>query len=457
MGRSTFSKLFGSLLGRPATAVGLQTEGQSTVYGLQTTVYGLQSTAVDGRQNAVDQESDGRQWTVDSNLAPVTVPARINHWNPSASSSILKGLRPDGLRAFGNFRSGIRRNRVVGKAILSFVLIITIGINYLTFVGRYEIVWGANKLAVGGISLPLPSVAPSPSSHSRSEKNLHSGSGGLDDGVSLASVGGPGDAPIIDPGVEQQINIIDQEYSTTSTSDTPATDELGVVCWNNNAASCDITTGQYTGATVYFEAVIKNSGGFTTTATLYAANGGAAVSGSAVTTTSGTYKRVRSGSLSLTNDADYTVKVKASSGTASIIAARIIVIQSTVSTFADTQTHIEVGNKETTTSTTMVSLTNPKYFQYDNSKYDGTKTAYFEATLLAGASTSSTTDTPNASGNCNEVDYASGTQTWANDGNAFQADNTYTTAQGLDGGAVSTSEYMKCNTYGFALPANASV
>ena len=256
---------------------------------------------------------------------------------------------------------------MVGRAILSFVLVVTIGINFMTFVGRYEIVWGANKLAVGGITLPLPSVVPSTApGHSRNLGSFNSGSGG-GSGVSLASAqpfdSAQGQGP--DPGIEQQINIIDQEYSTTSATDAPTDDSLGLVCWNNNANSCGITTGQYTGATVYFEAVIKNSGGGTTTASVYAGGGGAQVSGSVISTTAATYTRVRSGPVSLTNGTDYTVRINASSGTAYVIAARLIVVQSTTGTFADTQTQIEIGNNETSTSTSTTNLlANPKYFLY---------------------------------------------------------------------------------------------
>ncbi|MBU3957361.1 glycosyltransferase, partial [Patescibacteria group bacterium] len=50
------------------------------------------------------------------------------------------------------------------------------------------------------------------------------------------------------PKIEQQINIIDQEYSTASNSYEPTDNSLGIVRW---------TAGSYTGATVYFEAVFR--------------------------------------------------------------------------------------------------------------------------------------------------------------------------------------------------------
>jgi hypothetical protein len=139
------------------------------------------------------------------------------------------------------------------------------------------------------------------------------------------------------PTIEQQINIIDQTYTTLSTSDSPADNSLGLVNWDGT---------KYTGATVYFEAVIKNDGTNTTTATLYS-SGGSSVSGSAVTTTSSSYTRVRSSSISLSNGTDYTVSLKTSSGgSASMIAARLIVVQTSASMITDTQGQVEVGNHD---------------------------------------------------------------------------------------------------------------
>jgi len=176
------------------------------------------------------------------------------------------------------------------------------------------------------------------------------------------------------PKLEQQINIIDQIFSTTSASDTPTDNSLGLVHW---------TSASYTDATVYFEAVILNTQtGALTTATLYDNVGaGSAVAGAVVNTTSAGYTRVRSGAISLTNNTSYTVRIKASGFTARIKAARLIVIQSGATKLTDTETQIEIGNNETSTATSDTQLTDKKIYRYDSSKFTPTPTAYFEATL----------------------------------------------------------------------------
>jgi hypothetical protein len=103
---------------------------------------------------------------------------------------------------------------------------------------------------------------------------------------------------------------------------------------------------------------------------------------------------VRSGSLSLSAD-DFTIRFKldATSGTAYVKVARLVINQAEVGNggIPNTQTHVEVGHSESTTATGATELTSPKYYVYDDSKFSGTKNAYFEATLKT--SNSSTTDT----------------------------------------------------------------
>lgn len=173
--------------------------------------------------------------------------------------------------------------------------------------------------------------------------------------------------------LEQQINISNGEFSTSSTSDSPTDNSLGLIHFDSS---------DYTGDTVYFEAVIKcdscSGGNNRVTADLY--NDAGSSQGS-VYTSNDTYTRVRSSSLSLSAD-DYTVRFKrdATSGTAYIKAARLIIDQSNAS-LTDTQAQIELGNYENTTSTGAVSLSAPKYYLYNSSKYTGTINAYFEATI----------------------------------------------------------------------------
>jgi CSLREA domain-containing protein len=60
---------------------------------------------------------------------------------------------------------------------------------------------------------------------------------------------------------------------------------------------------------------------------------------------------------------------------------------------------------------------------------------------------------PTASTDCVQVDHAAGTAAWTLPGNAYRTDNTYATAS-VDG---TTSEYLYCRNFGFALPAGATI
>lgn len=170
---------------------------------------------------------------------------------------------------------------------------------------------------------------------------------------------------------EQQLNIIDQIYTTTSTTDAPDDNSLGLVT---------IDATKLILATFYFDAVIKNANASTTTtATLYD-NVGNAVSGGTATTTSTTYVRSRSSAVALSGT--YTVRLKTSnaSNAATMIAARIIAIQSSTA-LQKSETPIELGNNETISSTSYGELSNPKYYYYDSAKYPDLSTATLEASV----------------------------------------------------------------------------
>ena len=180
---------------------------------------------------------------------------------------------------------------------------------------------------------------------------------------------------------EQQINISNGEFSTTNTTDSPTDNSLGLISFDS---------AQYDGDVVYFEALMKcvtcSGGNSRVSASLYNDSGSSAAT---VTTTSGSYTLVRSGSIAPAAD-DYTVRFKldATSGTAFIKAARLIIVQTNTTGITDTQTHIEVGHYENTTATSATEITAPKYYVYDDSKFSGTKNAYFEATIkTTGSST----------------------------------------------------------------------
>ncbi len=188
--------------------------------------------------------------------------------------------------------------------------------------------------------------------------------------------------PITD--VEQQINIIDQEYTTTGTTDAPTDNSLGLVLWDGS---------KYNSETVYFEALIKCttcSGGNTAAqATLYS-SAGAAVTGATASTTNSSYTLIRSSAITgnLSDSTKYTIRLKvdATSGTAAVKAARLIVVQSdATSGITNTVNQIELGNAQVIASTSYGELTDPKYYYYDSTQFAGTQTAYFESTLKGDA------------------------------------------------------------------------
>ncbi len=179
--------------------------------------------------------------------------------------------------------------------------------------------------------------------------------------------------------LEQQINILDGEYTTQNGTDSPTDNSFGLVYFDS---------ADYTGDLVYFEAVIRCSscsgGNSQVTASLYTDDGSEITT---INTSSSTYTRIRSTNLSLSAD-EYTVRFKrdATSGDAYIKAARLVVIQNSAS-ITDTQTQIEMGYAESKTTSTPTSLLAPKYYTYDDSKFSGTKNAYLEATIRLDGNT----------------------------------------------------------------------
>jgi hypothetical protein len=119
---------------------------------------------------------------------------------------------------------------------------------------------------------------------------------------------------------------------------------------------------------------------------------GAAVPDGIITTRSSSYSRLRTPAISPTTATAYGVRLASTDSlnlTADVRAARMIVSQS--GALSATQTQVEVGNYETTTSTSYTPLTNKKIYRYDANKFTPTPTAYFEATIsnsTAGQTTS---------------------------------------------------------------------
>jgi hypothetical protein len=177
------------------------------------------------------------------------------------------------------------------------------------------------------------------------------------------------------PAIEQQIEIINQSHNTTGATYSPTDNSLGLIEWDSS---------KYTGATPYFEAIIRTNdatAGRSARAALYDSAGNV-VSGSEVTTLSTTFVRLRSNALTLA-DGQYTVRISNENASyiAYIQAARLIIQQTDTTKITDTQTHIDVGNNQTATSDSYLPLTDKKIYYYDADVFTPAPTAYFEATL----------------------------------------------------------------------------
>jgi hypothetical protein len=189
--------------------------------------------------------------------------------------------------------------------------------------------------------------------------------------------------------IEQQINLVNcpgsgtiaQACNTTSSTDVPTNGALGIVRWDSNQFGGDIM--------VYFEAVLSNGTG-TTTATLYDYTTGTAITASAVAPDTAGLQRLRSGNIAgnLTSGNNLTVRFKSSSGTGTLQAARLVVIQTFNSGhFTSTQTSVDIGNNTTTTSSSFVDVPAFKIWKYEAGKYDGDLKFYLEGTLWTNGNT----------------------------------------------------------------------
>lgn len=207
-------------------------------------------------------------------------------------------------------------------------------------------------------------------------------------------------------GLEQYISITNQEYSATESAK-PEDNSLGLIYWDQDA---------YNDETVYFEAILRcdscSGGNNQALATLYT-DGGNPVSGASVTTSESEYTLVRTNSAITSNLIDntaYTVRLSrdATAGTAYLIAARLVIIQSSESKLTHTQTQIEIGSAGSTTNTNYALISNPKIFYFDSTNYAPAPTAYFEATLKISASDQTATAALSTSSTCaSTVDGAS--------------------------------------------------
>ncbi len=177
-------------------------------------------------------------------------------------------------------------------------------------------------------------------------------------------------------GIEKQIGpLVGADSSGAQTSYADLGNGTVYIHWDST---------QYTGATVYFEALLESSNGsYTASAALYT-SGGVQVAGSPVSTTSTSYTIQRSGPITLTNGTDYKVMAQISnaSGTWSVRAARLIVVQNWTN-LSNIETYVPFVGYTTSAATSATTIPNQPSYYYDSSHIDGTVTAYFESTLWA--------------------------------------------------------------------------
>lgn len=173
--------------------------------------------------------------------------------------------------------------------------------------------------------------------------------------------------------LQQQINIINGEFLSTSTTDSPTNNSLGLVHYD---------ASNYSSPSVFFEVVARcvdcTGGNEEVSVSLYSSSGSLVTT---LTTDSSSNIRLRSGSLGLATG-DYTIRFHrdATSGTAYVKAARLVINQTT-SPITQTQTQIELGHHENRDSTSPVTLNSPKYYLYNHNNFSGDVDAYFEASF----------------------------------------------------------------------------
>lgn len=170
--------------------------------------------------------------------------------------------------------------------------------------------------------------------------------------------------------------ISDHNVTTTSGSDVTPSDTAKVA----------FDPAQYTGATVYFEAVFKVSAG-TGTVSLYN-SGGSQISGSPVTSTSSSVSIVRSAAITLSNDT-YEMKFSVTGGnTLTYYSSRIVVVQ-TAGAIVASETQIPLNAFGYSTSNTAyedLSTIYWGYFLYTAANWDNA-TFFLDATLKTSAGT----------------------------------------------------------------------
>lgn len=165
--------------------------------------------------------------------------------------------------------------------------------------------------------------------------------------------------------IRQEINIVDALVSTSG----------------DNEALIELDTSMYSGTVAYyFEVVGKVDSG---TLTVALERSGTSTQDATIAFTETSFTRKRSTAFTPPGGAtEYNINL-ASGTNPQVKSARIIIIQTIpeTSTLTSTQTQIEIGNLETTKSNTAPApLNSPKYWYFDENKWDGAVTAVAEVT-----------------------------------------------------------------------------
>ena len=245
--------------------------------------------------------------------------------------------------------------------------------------------------------------------------------------------------------IEQQINIITKTITSGGV-------DTGLI---------RIPTNLYNSATYYFEVVAKVSSGAGSVDLTYNAGTGQVASGGTTLTisniTATSYTLYRSSAFTPTGD--QLAYISSLTGTGiTVIAARIIILQSDATSITNTQTIIEMGDNMATRSAAYATLTAPKIYYYDSAKFNPAPTVTFQATLKS--STTSVNYGPNnpSSGrnatstftNCGSA----GTVNWTGPSNVQSLDGAYATSSPTDN---QETTFIYATGTSFAIPTNATI
>ena len=229
------------------------------------------------------------------------------------------------------------------------------------------------------------------------------------------------------PKIEQQINIIDQEYcQSASQTFGPSDNSLGWFKWEPSKYS-DISS-------VSFEIVGKRTAG-TALASLFDSNGNEVLQSEALIT-GASYARSRVNNLGgfLTANETYTVRSwNSEASQVCIQAARLIIFQvgNDNDSIKLSQTHVEVGGKDTinsASSSAYAQIADPKLYCFDEdedsadnavcdgrttSRWSPAPTVYFEATIMIAASGDTVSVDLNSDGTASEAEVTyTGSTNW---------------------------------------------